>query len=75
MIEDDFSSDSDDQLSPVRSVNHIKVLLMFLTIWQFAFNISNSAIKLCFVSCGILSFALAEHLVVMQLWILVLLYH
>ena len=47
VIEEDFSSDSDDQMSPVRSVenlNYLKLLLMFLTMWQFAFKVSNSAI-------------------------------
>ena len=47
VIDDYLSSESDDQLSSERSseyLNHLKVLLMFLTMWQFAFKISNSAI-------------------------------
>ena len=47
VIEEDFSSDSDDQVSSVRSVeylNYLKLLLMLLTMWQFAFKVSNSAI-------------------------------
>ena len=59
VIEEDFSSDSDDQMSPVRSVenlNYLKLLLMFLTMWQFAFKVSNSAITalLCFMRYFIL---------------------
>ena len=45
MEDTDWSSESDDDVTPQHQVflGHLKILLLFITMWQFVFKISNAA--------------------------------